>query len=244
MLFFPRRTDKMLPKSRFSKPIFGHSAGSTKLDRPYCKRFWFSVLLIQLSSMTTCFAAVSRMRRTVSLVHTHQLEEKVAAASLRRAPPVSTRKSNEGLSCESWLAFLILELWNPAVISCGFLPCAPTKTAFFCRKLHFSAGKRIFYCRKAHISVGKCILLRENAFFWRKTHSSAVCSGGLRIMHGSLFLDEVGGSSRELGLSRRLQCETWRRYALGGSRFSWKTLCQRGHASLWNKSLKLNNASE
>ena len=29
----------MLPKSRFSKPIFGHSAGSTKLDRPYCKRF-------------------------------------------------------------------------------------------------------------------------------------------------------------------------------------------------------------
>ena len=24
----------MLPKSRFSKPIFGHSAGSTKLDRP------------------------------------------------------------------------------------------------------------------------------------------------------------------------------------------------------------------
>ena len=31
----------MLPKSRFGKPIFGHSAGSTKLDRPYCKRFWF-----------------------------------------------------------------------------------------------------------------------------------------------------------------------------------------------------------
>ena len=29
----------MLPKSRFKKPIFGHSAGSTKLDRPYCKRF-------------------------------------------------------------------------------------------------------------------------------------------------------------------------------------------------------------
>ena len=29
----------MLPKSRFSKPIFGHSAGSTKLDRPYCKQF-------------------------------------------------------------------------------------------------------------------------------------------------------------------------------------------------------------
>ena len=27
----------MLPKSRFSTPIFGHSAGSTKLDRPYCE---------------------------------------------------------------------------------------------------------------------------------------------------------------------------------------------------------------
>ena len=41
LLFFLGKTDNMLPKSRFSKPIFGHSAGSTKLDRPYCKRFWF-----------------------------------------------------------------------------------------------------------------------------------------------------------------------------------------------------------
>ena len=40
LLFFLGKTDKMLPKSRFSKPIFGHSVGSTKLDRPYCKRFW------------------------------------------------------------------------------------------------------------------------------------------------------------------------------------------------------------
>ena len=37
--FFLGKTDKMLPKSRFSKPIFGRSAGSPKLDRPYCKRF-------------------------------------------------------------------------------------------------------------------------------------------------------------------------------------------------------------
>ena len=37
--FFLGKTDKMLPKSRFSKLIFGHSAGSTELDRPYCKRF-------------------------------------------------------------------------------------------------------------------------------------------------------------------------------------------------------------
>ena len=40
LIFFLGKTDKMLPKSRFSKPIFGHPAGSTKLDRPYCKLFW------------------------------------------------------------------------------------------------------------------------------------------------------------------------------------------------------------
>ena len=40
LLCFLGKTDKMLPKSRFSKLIFGHSAGSTELDRPYCKRFW------------------------------------------------------------------------------------------------------------------------------------------------------------------------------------------------------------
>ena len=40
LLFFQGKTDKMFPKPRFSKPTFGHSAGSTKLDRPYCKRFW------------------------------------------------------------------------------------------------------------------------------------------------------------------------------------------------------------
>ena len=30
---------RFFSKSRFSKPIFGNSAGSPKLDRPYCKRF-------------------------------------------------------------------------------------------------------------------------------------------------------------------------------------------------------------
>ena len=45
------KTHKMLPKSRFSTPIFGDSAGSTKLDRPYCKRFWstFSPISADLS---------------------------------------------------------------------------------------------------------------------------------------------------------------------------------------------------
>ena len=43
MLFFLGQIDKVLPKPRFSKPIFGHSAGSSKLDRPYCKQFRSSV---------------------------------------------------------------------------------------------------------------------------------------------------------------------------------------------------------
>ena len=41
LLFFLRKKNKTLPKPRFSKPTFGHSAESTKLDRPYCKRFWY-----------------------------------------------------------------------------------------------------------------------------------------------------------------------------------------------------------
>ena len=50
--------------------------------------------------------------------------------------------------------------------------------------MHFSAGKCIFreeiafFCRKVH-------------FFYRKTFFSAVYSGGLRIMNGSLFPDET-----------------------------------------------------
>ena len=42
----------MLPKPWFSKPIFGHSAGSTEFDRPYCKRFWSSVFR---NSTLRCF---------------------------------------------------------------------------------------------------------------------------------------------------------------------------------------------
>ena len=38
LAFFLGKPDNMLPKSRFSKPVFGDSAGSTKFDRPYCKR--------------------------------------------------------------------------------------------------------------------------------------------------------------------------------------------------------------
>ena len=40
--FFLGKIDKMFPKPRFGKRIFGDPAGSTKLDRPYCKRFWYS----------------------------------------------------------------------------------------------------------------------------------------------------------------------------------------------------------
>ena len=38
--FFLRKIDKIFPKTRFSKRIFGDAAGSTKLDRPHCKQFW------------------------------------------------------------------------------------------------------------------------------------------------------------------------------------------------------------
>ena len=40
-MFFLGKIDKMFPKSRFSKRILGHPAGSTKLDRPHCKHFRF-----------------------------------------------------------------------------------------------------------------------------------------------------------------------------------------------------------
>ena len=53
------------------------------------------------------------------------------------------------------------------------VPCGPGKP-------HLSAGKR----RKRHSSVGKIMFLQEAPF-------SAVFSGGLRIMNGSLFLDEL-----------------------------------------------------
>ena len=50
--FFVGINDKMLPKPGFSKLIFVHPVGSTKLDQPYCKQslfffFWdkFGVLL-------------------------------------------------------------------------------------------------------------------------------------------------------------------------------------------------------
>ena len=39
LLFSPRKNRQNPPKPRFSKLIFGHSAGSTELDRPYCKQF-------------------------------------------------------------------------------------------------------------------------------------------------------------------------------------------------------------
>ena len=79
---------------------------------------------------------------------------------------------NQGESCESWLAFLILEPRSPPAISCGFVPCAPPnriflqESAFVCRKMHFSAGKCIFrpeiafFCRKMHFSAGKPIFLQ------------------------------------------------------------------------------------
>ena len=55
--------------------------------------------------------------------------------------------------------------------------CLQEKSIFFNKKMHVSAGKCIIF------SVGgKCIVLHERPQFF------AVCSGGLRIMNGSLFL--------------------------------------------------------
>ena len=54
---------------------------------------------------------------------------------------------------------------------------------FSARKEHFSAKKNVSG-RKVHFSVGKCIFLQEMLL-------SAVYSGGLRVVSGSLFLDEV-----------------------------------------------------
>ena len=59
----------------------------------------------------------------------------------------------------------------------------PGEPHFSAGMLHFSPGKGIFW-QESCILVGKGMFLQENPF-------SAVCSGGLRIMNGSLFLDEI-----------------------------------------------------
>ena len=46
--------------------------------------------------------------------------------------------------CESWLAFWILEPWDPPAISCSFLPRAPRKPHFSAKKVLSSAGKGFF----------------------------------------------------------------------------------------------------
>ena len=77
------------------------------------------------------------------------------------------KRSDKALSCscESWLAFLILEPSSPSAISCGFPAMGPPKTAFFCRKVHFSAGKCIFLQESTFLPAGNCIFLPENLFF-------------------------------------------------------------------------------
>ena len=56
---------------------------------------------------------------------------------------------------------------------------------------NFSAGEGIFQLENA-FSAGKCIFLKESAgkpFFFSAVYSG----GGLRIMNGSLLLDETQG---------------------------------------------------
>ena len=75
-----------------------------------------------------------------------------------------------------WKLASVLDSWDLNLKpSCNFLwfpaMCPPRKTVFFCRKVHFSAGKCIFlqesafFGTKLHFSVGRCIFLPENLFF-------------------------------------------------------------------------------
>ena len=78
-----------------------------------------------------------------------------------------------------WKLASALDSWalKPSCNFLRFLAMFPSKTAFFCRKMHFFGRKSVLFCRKVLVFCGK-------------THFSAVCSGGSRIMSGSLFLDE------------------------------------------------------
>ena len=49
------------------------------------------------------------------------------------------------------------------------------------------------FCRKVHVLQEVCMSLQKFAFFCRDIHFSAVCSGGLRVMNGSLFLNDSKG---------------------------------------------------
>ena len=79
----------------------------------------------------------------------------LACRGLRVGPSKQQTLQNKNFvdhrSCESWLAFLVLEPGNPPAISCSLLPYAPQKP-------RFSAGKCIV-CRKMHFLAGMCICL-------------------------------------------------------------------------------------
>ena len=83
----------------------------------------------------------------------------------------STRTAPYSNRCDCDVMILESQSCDPPAISCRFLRMCPPKTAFSCRKVHFSAGKCIFlqesafFGRKLHFSVGKCFFLPENLFF-------------------------------------------------------------------------------
>ena len=85
---------------------------------------------------------------------------------------------------ESTLAFLILELRNPPVMSCG-VAMRPSEKGIF---LQESAC----CLRKRHFSAGR-VLVQENALLCRRTHFWAACFGRLRIMNGSEFFCQIFG---------------------------------------------------
>ena len=68
------------------------------------------------------------------------------------------------LSCRIWLAFLILEPRSPPAISCHLPPQKHHFAARKCFFLHFPAKVSAFFCRKVPFSAGRPIFLQFNCY--------------------------------------------------------------------------------
>ena len=87
------------------------------------------------------------------------------------------------MSRESWLAFLILEPWRSPAISRGFPAMCPPP---------LPAENHIFLQEKCIFQQEKACFCRKLPFSLQETHFSTALSEGLRIMNGSLVLDDCG----------------------------------------------------
>ena len=139
-----------------------------------------AVFVLLLSPSGFCSVQLPQLLKLLIFPVLSILWKQICLKQFNKTLVLSTILKN-AKSCESWLAFLILELRNPPAISCGFLPCAP-------RKPHFSAGKCFFFLQESAFLAGNVLFCRKVHVFGRKTHFSAVCSRGSRIMSGSAKL--------------------------------------------------------